>query len=243
MVQIGCLARYFNEYKAEVEFAKSNGFALMQIWYDRNGIALQKDALSKEKIIKEAGFPTIIHAVLDVNEFREHVPIVLDMLLYLGHKEVIIHPVCKSEPITKDTIYKLAEEVGFALRLFSQNGINLYLENNSKLDPVFNTPEEIKLMFDRNPGLEFLLDVAHIESYEHLKNIVSVKMPKVLHIADKHFDVIHEHLPIGVGELDYEYILRDALKGFNGKIILEIIQSDEAMIESKEKIARIFAKA
>lgn len=241
MIQIGCLARYFNEYKHEVEFSKSNGFDLMQIWYDRNGIALQKDSLPKEKAIKQEGFPTIIHAVLDINEFREHAPKILDILLYLGHKEVIIHPICESEPITGDTIYKLADEVGFALRLFSEKGITLYLENNSKLAPVFNSPEEINIMFDKNPGLEFLLDVAHIEGYEHLKKIVSVKMPKALHIADKHFNVIHEHLPVGEGELNYEYILGDVLKGFNGKIILEIIQSDEAMVESKEIISKIFA--
>lgn len=243
MIQIGCLARYFNEYKAEVEFAKSNGFALMQIWYDKNGIALHKNPLPKEKAIKEADYPTIIHAVLDVSEFREHVPKVLDILQYLGHKEVIIHPVCESEAITKATIYKLAEEVGFALQLFSKHNITLYLENNSRLDPVFNTPEEIKIIFERNPGLEFLLDVAHIESYEHLKRIVAVKMPKVLHIADKHFNVTHEHLPIGEGELDYEHIFRDILQGFNGKIILEIIQSDEAMKESRNIISNILAKS
>lgn len=35
-MQIGCLARYFNPYEAEVEFARNNNFQFMQIWYDRN---------------------------------------------------------------------------------------------------------------------------------------------------------------------------------------------------------------
>ena len=73
MIEFGCLARYFNQYAKEVEFAKTNGFEFMQLWYDRNGIALKEDTKPLE-IIKEHNFPTIIHAVLDINEIEEHIP-------------------------------------------------------------------------------------------------------------------------------------------------------------------------
>lgn len=242
MIQIGCLARFFNKYEDEVAFAKLHGFDLMQIWYDRNGIALNKDSHPKENIIKEFDFPTIFHAVLDINEFEEHVPKIIDKLVYLNHKELIIHPICDREEITADSIHKLSKQVSFALEKLSEKGITLYLENNSLLDPVFNTPEEIAIIFDNNPNLEFLLDIAHIESYEHLKEIVAVKMPKALHIADKHFDIIHEHLPIGEGDIDYNYALNDVLGGFTGKIILEVIQSEEAIISSRDKIRNILSK-
>jgi sugar phosphate isomerase/epimerase len=239
MVKIGCLARYFNRYADEVDFAKLHGLDLMQIWYDCNGIALNMDPLPKEAIIKDLGFPTIIHAVLDINEFEEHVPKIIDILVTLEHKELIIHPVCKSEEINEATIHKLSKQVSFALDKLSTKGITLYLENNSRLDPMFNTPVEIEIIFKDNPGLELILDVAHIDSYEHLKRIVAVKMPKLLHIADKHFDVIHEHLPVGQGEIDYEYVFNNDLREFEGKIILEVIQSDEAIISSRNKIRNI----
>lgn len=242
MIQIGCLARFFNKYEDEVNFAKSYGFDFMQIWYDRNGIALNKNSFPKENVIKELDFPTIFHAVLDINEFEEHVPKVIDMLVYLKHKELIIHPICKSEEITANTIYKLSRQVSFALEKLSEKGISLYLENNSLLDPIFNTPKEIGIVFNNNPNLDFLLDIAHIESYEHLNEIIAVKMPKALHIADKHFDVIHEHLPIGEGDIDYDYILNNALSGFTGKIILEVIQSDDAIISSRDKIMNYISK-
>lgn len=242
MIQIGCLARYFNKYTDEVKFARRHGFELMQIWYDRNGIALNMDSSPKENIIKELGFPTIIHAVLDINEFEEHVPKVIDILVSLKHKEVIIHPICESEVITPDTIHKLSSQVSYALKEFSDKGITLFLENNSRLDPIYNTSEEIGIIFRDNPNLELLLDVAHIESYEHLKQIVAVKMPTVLHVADKHFDVIHEHLPVGQGDIDYEYIFNNELIGFQGKIILEVIQSDEAVISSRDLIRNILSK-
>jgi sugar phosphate isomerase/epimerase len=241
MIHIGCLARYFNKYADEVEFATRHGFDLMQIWYDRNGIALNKDSLPKENVIKEFDFPTIIHAVLDINEFEEHVPKIIEILLSLKHKEVIIHPVCKSEEITSVTIHKLSRQVSLALEKLSDNGITLYLENNSRLDPIFNTPKEIGIVFRDNPNVEFLLDVAHIESYEHLKQIIAVKMPKVLHIADKHFNVIHEHLSVGQGDIDYERVFDNELREFRGKIILEVIQSDEAVISSRDKIRTILS--
>ena len=242
MIQIGCLARFFNKYEDEVKFAKLHGFDLMQIWYDRNGIALNKDSFPKENAIKEFDFPTIIHAVLDINEFEEHVPKIIDMLAYLNHKELIIHPICESEEITVDTIYKLSRQVSYALEKLSEKGITLYLENNSRLDPIFNTPKEIEIIFNNNTNLEFLLDVAHIESYEHLNEILDVRMPKALHIADKHLAAIHEHLPLGEGDIDYDFILNNALRSFEGKIILEIIQIDDALIDSRDKIIQYLSK-
>jgi len=234
-MKIGCLARYFNPYGEEVEFAQNNNFEFMQIWYDSNGIALKKDSDPIESI-KKYNFPTIIHAVLDINEFEEHVPKLIETMKYLGHQELIIHPICKSEEITVQTIYKLSDKVSFALEELSRENITLYLENNSKLDPIFNASNEIEIMFKQNPNLEFLLDIAHIDNYEHLKSMVKIKMPKILHIADRHLEVIHEHLPIGQGNIDYKHIFADIFNEFHGKVILEIVQSSNDMLNSKAKI-------
>ncbi|MGH4123859.1 MAG: sugar phosphate isomerase/epimerase family protein [Clostridium sp.] len=235
MMQIGCLARYFNFYKEEVEFAQNNNFEFMQIWYDSNGIALKKD-LNPIEIIKEYDFPTIIHAVLDINEFEEHVPKLIEILKYLGHHELIIHPICKSEEITTQTIYKLSDKVSFALGELSKENITLYLENNSRLDPIFNQPYELEIMFGQNPNLQFLLDIAHIDSYDHLKSMITIKMPKILHVADRHLEVIHEHLPIGQGNIDFKHIFANILQDFHGKIILEIVQGSSDIISSKTRI-------
>ncbi len=231
-MQIGCLARYFNPYGEEVEFAKNNHFQFMQIWYDRNGIALKKD-LNPIEIIRKYDFPTIIHAVLDLNEIEEHIPRLIEIIKYLGHRELIIHPICKSEEIKPRTIYKLSEKVRFALEKLEKENITLYLENNSRLDPIFNESMEIEIMFQENPHLQFLLDIAHINNYEHLRSMIKIEMPKILHIADRHLEVIHEHLPLGQGNIDYKYIFTNILNGFDGKIVLEIIQSSNDMLNSK----------
>ena len=44
---------------------------------------------------------------------------------------------------------------------------------------------------------------------------------------------------IGQGEIDFNYIFNNVLRAFNGKIILEVIQSDEAVITSRDKIRSI----
>jgi len=193
MPQFGCPARYFNYYKDEVAFAKTNGFDLLQLWYDNNGLSADKTRDPQQVI--DNPYPAIIHAVLDINDFEEHIPILKDLLQNFGQHELIIHLVCKSERITDQTITKLSRKIGWALDYLGSE-ITVYLENNSRLDPIFSTAEEIKLIFEQNPRLEFLLDIAHVDSYEHLEAMVKVKCPKILHLADKHFHVIHEHLPV-----------------------------------------------
>lgn len=66
-MEIGCLARFFNRYIDEVEFAKSNRFKLMQLWYDNRGLCLHEEDVNAVDVINNSDFPTIIHAVLNIN--------------------------------------------------------------------------------------------------------------------------------------------------------------------------------
>lgn len=241
-MKIGCLARFFNRYENEVRFAKENGFDFMQLWYDRRGLCLHKDDVGFIDTINRHKFPTIIHAVLNIDEFDEHVPKLLVLLKELGHNELIIHPICESQPINEDTLSILDEKVRFALHVFNREGITLYLENNSKLDPIFTEANEIERIFTNNKTLQFVLDVAHIDSMEHLNDMVNIKKPNILHIADKHFSVIHEHLPIGHGEVDFKYIFTNILNDYEGRIILEIVNTDLDIVNSKRIIEELLFK-
>ena len=232
MIKFGCLARYFNDYRGEVQFAKDNGFNFMQIWYDNKGLNL-KPIEELLPVILDEGFPAIIHAVLDINEIPDHVIILKELLIKLGHKQLIIHPVCKSEPITDKTIHKLAYNMQKVVEQLKPCGITVFIENNSKLDPIFTSPEELKIIFSCVPDLEFLLDIAHMDNIGHLKGLVSVKMPKILHVADRRLEEVHEHLPIGKGNIDFTKVFSDVLPDFDGKIVFEIIQSDEDIVAAK----------
>ncbi len=239
MIEFGRSARWYNSFEEEIRFSKEHEFSFMQVWYKEGDILLDRVDEPKEKLIKDKGFPIIFHALLDINDFEEHIPKLLNILNYFSHKELIIHPICHSEEIKNDSIIKLAQKVSFANEILSKHGIMLFLENNSALDPINYTTHELETMFSQNPNIELLLDIAHIDNYEHLKGIVKIKKPKMLHIADKHFDTIHEHLPIGDGELDFRYIFTEVLSDFEGKIIFEVVDKDEKIIKSKRIIEKI----
>jgi len=141
-------------------------------------------------------------------------------------------------PVEKDSIYKLAECNKRLTDYFYDNGIIIYIENNGRLDPFNYLPEDLKLVFDYSPKTELLLDIAHIDSYEHLYKIIEIKYPKMLHIADRHFSVEHEHLPIGNGDIDFGLIFSEYLSDFNGKVIFEITEEDNIIIDSMAKIQK-----
>jgi hypothetical protein len=96
-------------------------------------------------------------------------------------------------------------------------------------------------------GLREGADAAVLEQisarHNQLQNIVDIKKPRIVHIADKHFNVIHEHLAIGNGEIDFQRIFNDILPKFEGKVIFEVIDEDEAIIKSKDIIMEILKQA
>jgi sugar phosphate isomerase/epimerase len=239
LIQYGRSIRWFNDYLSEVAFSKKNGFDFMQLWYMKGKLILDQVPEPKEQSIKQTDYPVIIHAVYDLDDFNLYTTELIRILKYLEHKEVIIHPVCESQPITQETIYALADNIFNTNQLLKQEGIKLYIENNSSIDIINYKPEDIKIIFDRNPDVELLLDIAHIDNIEHLKEIIQIKYPTCLHIADKHNDKKHEHLPLGQGELDYELIFKQDFKDFEGKIIFEIVGTDEEIISSLQRMKKI----
>ncbi len=140
MIIYGCLARFFNRYSDEVKFAKKNDFHFMQLWYDKNGLSLYEND-SIETILK-FNYPTIIHAVLDINEFEEHIAKLINILKILNHNELIIHPICKSEKVRSESNLKLNKKVKFALKHLQQNKIQFICARNriknyaGKLDAI-----------------------------------------------------------------------------------------------------------
>jgi sugar phosphate isomerase/epimerase len=240
MIEYGRSIRWFNDYRDEIEFSSLNKFSFMQIWFMKGELILDKVLSPKEQYVLNSNFPVIIHAVYDIDDYDKYNSELVRILKVLKHKEVIIHPVCETIPVNTETIYILADNIYKTNQLLKANNIKLYIENNSVIDKINYTPNDLKIVFDRNPDVELLLDIAHIDNYNHLQNILEVKFPKCIHIADKRFNVEHEHLPIGQGELDFELIFQNYLKGYDGKIIFEVVDTDEEIIKSKNIIQTIF---
>jgi hypothetical protein len=168
LIEIGCVAHFHYSYEDEVLFAKEFDFKILQIWYDRDGISItcQGDPITK---IKEMNYPAIIHAVLDINEMEEHIPKLVNILTELDHRELIIHPVCKSETASSETIKKLSDKVKFA---------------NQSLSAVFSLISSIsdrrnKLSFYQKPRCRIFTRFSTYRQLSKLRRYYPCEIPRL----------------------------------------------------------------
>jgi sugar phosphate isomerase/epimerase len=234
MVTFGFNARSSigHSWSDEVIFAKKNDFNFLQLYCD--GSTELSSLREQKEQIKNASFPLVIHAALDITEIKQYLGELIAALKYLELSELIIHPSNENGLVIDD----LSREISIACEVLKKERIGLYLENNSRKHPIFHSPKEVELIFGENKNLRFLLDLAHIDDYNHLLKMVKIKKPEILHIADRHLEVIHEHLPVGDGNIDFGKVFKEIIPSYNGRIIFEI-RSDEGLIHSKKIISQL----
>lgn len=236
MISIGRSLRWYNRYEEEIAFSVQNHFDFMQVWFKDGEIKIDNVAEPKEEFIKQKGFPIILHALFDLQDFDLYGDRLLEIVKYLEGKDVIIHPICHKSQFCSESIYELAKQVKNFSEKAKKAGIVWYLENNSVMENFHYRKEELAIVFSEDSYVEQLLDVAHIDDYQHLEDIIAIKYPKCLHVAGKHFGCQHEHLSLTKGDVDYQMIFQKYLKNYNGRIILEVIDSDEEIVLSKQII-------
>lgn len=229
-------------FKDEVEFSKNNNFDIIQLWYKRGKVDLVYEK-NQIKAIKECGIPCILHGTFDINDFDDYADDFVNLLVKLKHKETILHPMIKTEKVNKKTNNILVNKVLDLCNKLDKLNIKVYVENNHTKMKTFYTPKQWEYFWKKAPkNTEFLLDIVHVmfcDDYEYMKKIVSIKFPKCLHIADTKKGMVgkkHLHLPIGKGSINFNIIFNDILKGFDGIIIMEIKNTDAAIIDSKNKL-------
>ena len=236
MVRIGRGIRWYHDYQNEVNFCIDNHFDFMQIWFKSGDILVNDIPIPKEKYIKSIGFPIILHAVFKPEDFGIYGEQLLELTQYFGNDEVIVHPVCGKTLIDHNTEYELAKQVCLFSKKAQNKGSTWYLENNSVIDVFHYKKEDLEIVYSADTYVEPLLDIAHIDNYQHLEDIISVKFPRCLHVAGKHFNIPHEHLSLAQGDIDYKLVFQRYLNGYDGRIILEVDGSDEELILSKQII-------
>ena len=77
------------------------------------------------------------------------------------------------------------------------------MENNNVIDVLYYNKEYLEIVYSADTYIEQLLDIAHIDNYQHLEDIISVKFPRCLHVAGKHFNISHEYLSLTQDDIDY----------------------------------------
>lgn len=235
-------------FKDEVRFSLENNFDIIQLWYHKGVIDMtyESDSISD---IKNSGINVIIHGAFDINDFDKFEDDFINKLVELKMHEVILHPMIKTEEVNNETDKILVDKVlGMCNRLNKLN-ITVYIENNHKYMQSFYTLDQWKRFWNKAPkNAEFLLDIVHVlfcDDYDYLKELVDIKYPKALHIADTVKGMVgskHTHLPIGNGIIDFKKIFQEILLNYDGLIILEIKNLDSSIIDSKNKLIQYLNK-
>lgn len=125
-------------------------------------------------------------------------------------------------------------------------GMKLMLEN---IPPLFNTPRDLSAVFAEIPDLGFHLDVGHanLES-EHnltveLASLFASRLEHV-HFSDNNGGSLDLHLPLGVGKIDWKWIVHILKRvGYDGTITLEVFAEDrEYLLLSRDKLRKLWAE-
>ncbi len=121
-------------------------------------------------------------------------------------------------------------------------GVKMMVENIAQ---NFNTPRDLSMVFAAVPDLGFHLDVGHANlETEHnltleLATVFSDRLEHV-HFSDNNGGDLDLHLPLGVGKIDWKWIVHILKRvGYDGTITLEVFAHDREYLRmSKDKLRR-----
>lgn len=120
------------------------------------------------------------------------------------------------------------------------SGLELMLEN---MPPNFNSPRDLATIFAAVPEMGFHLDVGHANlETEHnmtveLASYFADRLRHV-HFSDNNGGNLDLHLPLGVGKIDWQWVVHILKRiGYDGTITLEVFADDrEYLYRSRDKL-------
>lgn len=169
----------------------------------------------------------------------------MEIFAVLGADRVNVHPYLTA-PL-HDTRWVREANIGSLQRLLiiARNlGVSLMLEN---MPPHFNTPRDLSAVFAAAPDLKFHLDAGHANlETEHnmtveLASLFADRLAHV-HFSDNNGGNLDLHLPLGVGKIDWAWIVHILKRvGYDDTITLEVFAHDrEYLTISKDKLRRLW---
>jgi sugar phosphate isomerase/epimerase len=169
----------------------------------------------------------------------------IDVFAELGASKVNVHPFV-SVPLHENRWIREKNIDAFRrlLEHAKTYGIKLMLEN---MPPMFNTPRDLSQVFTAVPDLGFHLDVGHanLESDHNLTvELASVFGDRLehVHFSDNNGGDLDLHLPLGVGKIDWTWIVHILKRvGYDGTITLEVFAHDrEYLMISRDKLLKLW---
>jgi sugar phosphate isomerase/epimerase len=123
-------------------------------------------------------------------------------------------------------------------------GLKLMIEN---MAPHFNSPRELSVVFAAAPDLQFHLDVGHANlQTEHNQTVelATIFADRLIHVhfSDNNGGDLDLHLPLGVGKIDWRWIVHILKRvNYDDTITLEVFAHDrEYLVISRDKLRKLW---
>lgn len=269
-IQIGINARLFpgnwRPVREEIHFCANNHFTSIQLPGKEEGlnashlgdeIPLVQQALATAEItavmeilirVDERGYTEAGHTPLEV--LVANLPAIVGLKCSCVH----IHFVPQAH-LTPAQLSAL--EIGVfstletAAGLGKEWGFRFGIEHNERSVGLFSTPASCARLLNALPHLSFVWDINHTHPDDYADFAALLPRVSMLHIGDTRLPETNEHLPLGMGTIDFAHFGQTlSAHHFHGPAILEIgglpksggygRDIDEALIDSQQRLQGAF---
>jgi sugar phosphate isomerase/epimerase len=265
-LQIGFNARLFpinwRPVREEIQFGAANGFVTLQLPGKEEGLSaehLGDDIKSVRRMLEQAGMSAVMEIVAGIDEEgytatrRTPVEILaanLPAIAGLPCRCVHFHFVQRASvadaqlPVLER---RLTASLDTGAGLGKEWGFQFGLEHNERAIGLFATPQSCAAMLAAVPRLAFVWDVNHTHPDDFEDFAALLPRVSTLHISDTRLPETNEHLPLGMGNIDFaNFCGRLHAAGFEGPAILEIgglpksggygRDTDSALVDSLQRL-------
>ena len=161
----------------------------------------------------------------------------LEAFMEMGGNHVAIHSNWPTSLFSEDEGLKFqTESIQSILDFASETGVKIMLE---PIGTVHDHADNLDKLLELNEGLYFLADIGHLNIYgrepvEYLRRYKN----KLLHVHLHDNNGVDDlHLPIGSGNIDWDYLISVLKSFYDGTITLEVFSEDrEYVLYSKKKL-------
>jgi len=202
-----------------------------------------KDTLSTYDMGLVGHMPWFLHIIHPYESVRSAVIAecdrIFDMSAELGIEHVTIHPdPMRLKRSQKEVLARTKESLATLSDSARGHGLTLCLEN---FEEEYFSVEDLEDILSSTDGLKFTLDVGHAymkaRKVDSVLNMMSELKPYLnhVHMHDNH-GFRDEHLPLGVGDIDFQKILA-GLKAakYDKTITLEIHAEDREYLQISQR--------
>ncbi|MGE5529946.1 MAG: sugar phosphate isomerase/epimerase family protein [Patescibacteria group bacterium] len=258
-MQVGAMNHPMAELGAEIERIASEGFDFIDLTLEPEfAMPHRLNAPEIRGRLADAGLKAVGHTpyylplaspIPDLRQgafayFRQ----CLDFFAGAGIRLVNVHPYARFPLYGREwAAQRLRDTLGEVLALAKKAGVRLMLEN---MPPLFNTPGQLKPIFDAFPELGFHLDVGHanlgVEVNITGRLLGEFKSRVVhVHVNDNNGGQDDLHLPLGAGRINWPWVARMLRRyEYDGTVTLEVFSPDrDYLLQSREKWVRVWEEA